>query len=95
MIIKKYKDETHDAKLKFLRGSSDPVHVDKRIHANLANWYVIVGGFRVNLSILRNIREDEILGIQLRRILPLSSVKVGFYQSKYVRSKYQTNLNQF
>ena len=73
--MKKYKDETHDPKLKFLRGSSDPVHVDKRIYANLANWYIIVDGFRVNLSILRNIRENEISGKQLRSILPLSSVR--------------------
>ena len=55
LIMKKYKDETHDAKLKFLKGSSDPVHVDKRIYANLANWYIIVDSFRVNLSILCNI----------------------------------------
>ena len=64
-----------DPNLKLLRGSSDPVHVDKRIYANLANWYIIVDGFRVNLSILRNIRENEILGKQLRSILPLSSVR--------------------
>ena len=36
----------------------DTVHVGKRYHAGMSNWFLLVDGFRVNIVLLRTLEQD-------------------------------------
>lgn len=64
-----------DVSIQLLHAMPDIIHVVKCLSCSMTNWFLIVGGHRVNTSLLRVIRETEPLGTHMRRVLPLEAVK--------------------
>ena len=61
--------------LSFLHHIPDCVHIVKLLKSSFANWYLIVDGERCNLSLVRNLCEDSLLGPSLCKVLTLDSVR--------------------
>lgn len=63
--------------LRLTEGTPDAVHVGKCLKGSLANWWLVVDDYRVNLAMLRTIRQDykSDTGKQLRQAIKLESVR--------------------
>lgn len=53
----------------------DAVHVAKRKRQSFANWFIYVNGERINLVLLRELRNDDAIRDKLAEILPCSAVR--------------------
>lgn len=69
--------EARQSNLRLTEGTPDAVHVGKCLKGSLANWWLIFDDFRVNLAMLRTIRQDykSDTGKQLRQAIKLESVQ--------------------
>ena len=69
--------EARQSNLRLTEGTPDAVHVGKCLKGSLANWWLLVDDFRVNLAMLRTLRQDykSDTGKQLRQAIKLESVR--------------------
>ena len=78
---KKLMDDTNSGKvrlpapIKDMILVPDSVHIVKAINGSFSNWYLIFMGQRCNLSVIRTLREDDVYGPRLRKLLPLDVVR--------------------
>lgn len=69
--------EHRQSNLRLTEGTPDAVHVGKCLKGSLANWWLVIDDFRVNLVMLRTVRQDykSETGRDLRQAITLESVR--------------------
>lgn len=74
---KEAEEEARQSNLRLTEGTPDAVHVGKCLKGSLANWWLVIDDFRVNLAMLRTLRQDYTseTGKQLRQAIKLESVR--------------------
>ena len=55
---KEDKDEPRRSNLRLTEGTPDAVHVGKCLKGSLANWWLFIDDYLVNLAMLRTLRQD-------------------------------------
>ena len=55
---KEDKDEPRQLNLRLTKGTPDAVHVGKCLKGSLANWWLFIDDYRVNLALLRTLCQD-------------------------------------
>lgn len=69
------KEEQSDPLLSIISPIPDGVHVAKIKRQSFSNWFLLVNNYRVNLVLLRELRNDNALLSKLAPLLPLSAVR--------------------
>ena len=69
--------EHRQSNLRLREGTLDAIHVGKCLRGSLANWWLVIDDFRVNLVMLRTLRQDykSETGRDLRQAITLESVR--------------------
>ena len=69
--------EHRQSNLRLTEGTPDAVHVGKCLKGSLANWWLVLDNFRVNLVMLHTLRQDykSETGRDLRQAITLESLE--------------------